>query len=106
MEKTGMGASIGVDIKKAKGERNGKIGVRSIWETTITDKDGNIKSFSRDENLVTNQGLAALLDVMFMGGDQITDWYVLLTDGSGDSPTTSSTYAVPIFTEMSDITNA
>jgi hypothetical protein len=73
--------------------------IKSVW-TIICTADGKEKWRERCENVVTDQGLAALLDVMFLHGTQITDdkWFVALIE-SGSVPTTSSTYAVPIYTE-------
>lgn len=111
MENTGMGATINVEVTSKTNAKDKPVEtkapiVKTLWDTTVTDKDGNLKHHEVNENLVTTQGLTSLLDVMFMGGDQWANWYVVLTDGAGDSATASSTYAVPIYTEVTDITNA
>jgi hypothetical protein len=93
--KNGFGASIAV----------GKPIITSIWDTECRDKDGNLKWVDHSHNVVTTEGLAKLLDVMFLHGTQIVDddWYVLITE-SGSSATDASTYAVPIFTECIEYT--
>jgi hypothetical protein len=93
MNKSGCGAKIEVEVKR-------RPIIKSIWDIVCTDKDGKEKWREVRENLVTNQGLQSLLDIMFLAGTQIVvaDWVVALTE-SGASPTASSTYAVPIYTE-------
>ena len=49
-------------------------------------------------NIVTDEGLDALLDIMFHGTTQITTWYCLLFE-SDTTPDGGETYAVPVFTE-------
>ena len=49
-------------------------------------------------NLVTDEGLNALLDIMFHADTQITTWYCLLVE-SDTSPAAGMTYATPTFTE-------
>ena len=97
MEKTGFGASISVEV--VKGVKQNAL-VRSIWNFECHDKDGNLKWQEKVSNIVTNEGLAKLLNVMFMGGTQILDddWYVAITE-DGSSATSASTYAVPIVSE-------
>jgi len=58
-----------------------------------------------DHNLVTNEGLDALLDIMFHGTSQIGTWYIALfnddhTVAAGD------TYATPGYTESSNYDEA
>lgn len=91
--KSKFGAAIDVEIKK-------RLSINSIWDVECRDKDGNLKWHEVRENLVTNQGLQTLLDVMFLAGTQIVvaDWLVALTE-DGDSATSASTYAVPVYTE-------
>jgi hypothetical protein len=49
-------------------------------------------------NVCTDEGLNALLDIMFHGASQITSWYVLIFE-SDTTPDGDTTYAVPVFTE-------
>jgi hypothetical protein len=91
--KQNFGASIAV----------GKPIITSIWDTECSDKEGNLKWTDHSSNVVTLEGLNALLDIMFLTGTQITDWYVLITE-DGDSATSASTYAVPVFTECEEYT--
>lgn len=45
-------------------------------------RDGEIIDQWEQPNLVTNEGLNALLDIMFAGSTQITAWYVGLFEGN------------------------
>lgn len=45
-------------------------------------RDGETIDRWRDDNLVTNQGLDALLDIMFHGTTQIGTWYIGLFEGN------------------------
>ncbi len=49
-------------------------------------------------NVCTDEGLNALLDIMFHGSSQITSWYVLIFE-SDTTPAAGTTYATPVFTE-------
>ena len=94
-----LGAQIAFDVRHPI--------IKSTWDIACHDKDGNEKWKERLENLVTTEGLEALLDVMFLGGTQIAaaHWYVVLTE-SGSSATSESTYAVPIYTECTTYTQS
>jgi hypothetical protein len=94
----GCGAKISVEVKR-------RPIVKSIWNWICQDKDGNFKWSVDVENVVTDEGLESILDVVFMSGTQITAWYVALIE-DGSSPTSASTYAVPVYTECVDVTNA
>jgi len=50
-------------------------------------------------NVCTVEGLNHLLDATFHGGTQISTWYLLLYD-SDTTPSESTTYATPVFTEV------
>ena len=54
------------------------------------------KSFT--ERIVTDQGLDALLNIMFHGATQITTWYCYIFE-SDSTPDGDETYAVPVVTE-------
>lgn len=99
MDKVSFGAKIDVEVNRRIPM------VKSAWDTVCIGKDGVEKWRDHSENIVTEQGLTAILDVMFMGGTQLSDWYVVLIE-DGDAPTSASTYAVPIYTECTDVTNA
>ena len=49
-------------------------------------------------NVCTDEGLNALLDIMFHGDTQIGTWYVLIFE-SDTTPAAGTTYATPVFTE-------
>lgn len=53
----------------------------------------------RAPNIVTNEGLNALLSVHFAAGTQITTWY-LAAIKSNTTPAAGMTYATPTFTEI------
>jgi len=52
------------------------------------------------DNIVTDEGLDDVLDVYLSGGTQITSWYVLLKDNTGDPLDGAETYATPVFSEI------
>ncbi len=71
----------------------------SIWKLECRDKKtGAIKWEEEKHNVVTDEGIDALLNIMFHGSTQITTWYILLYE-SNTTPTGSTTYATPVFTE-------
>lgn len=92
MDKVDFGASIKVEVIR-------KPLISSIWEVVIRDATGKEKWREKCRNVVTNQGLANLLDVFFLAGTQIpvADWAVGLIESG--TPTASSTYAIPIYVE-------
>jgi hypothetical protein len=51
-----------------------------------------------NHNIVTNEGLDAILDIMFHGSTQITTWYCALVE-TDTSPAAGMTYATPTYTE-------
>lgn len=55
--------------------------VAGRYDATLVRKGEVIDEFSFD-NLVVNQGLNALLDIMFHGSTQITTWYIGLFEGN------------------------
>jgi len=57
------------------------------------------------QNIVTLQGKNALNDIMFHGATQITTWYVLIFN-TNTTCVNTMTYAVPVFTESTDYTEA
>ncbi|MDD4986560.1 MAG: hypothetical protein PHQ43_12435 [Dehalococcoidales bacterium] len=62
------------------------------------DRLGNLKWKEDVHNIVTNEGLNALLNIMLHGSTQITTWYCLLFE-SDTTPAAGTTYATPVFTE-------
>lgn len=71
--------------------------IRSIWETELW-RDGKLIQLGRDTNICTDEGLNALLDIMFHGATQIATWYCILFE-TDTTPAAGTTYAVPVFTE-------
>jgi len=45
-------------------------------------RDGEIIERSEDHNLVVNEGLNAILDIMFHGSTQVTTWYIGLFEAN------------------------
>jgi hypothetical protein len=55
--------------------------VGGVFSGEIHRKNGLIESFD-DDNIVVNQGLNALLNIMFNAGAQVTTWYLGLFEGN------------------------
>jgi len=72
--------------------------VGGVFDVVCRDKSGAVKWVERAKNLVTNEGLDALLDVMLHAATQITTWYVALFE-SDTTILATHTYAVPGYTE-------
>ncbi len=72
-------------------------GVKSVWEWEHFRKDKLIDAW-KDSNIVTNEGLDALLDIMFHADTQLTTWYVLIFE-TDTTPAAGTTYATPVWTE-------
>jgi len=58
-----------------------KIAVEGAYHGQIV-RDGQIIDEFEDKNLVVNQGLNALLDIMFHGSAQISTWYLGVFEGN------------------------
>lgn len=90
------------DRMTAMVERHGKTEqralIKSTWDWECYGKDGTLKWTDHNHNLVTNEGLNALLDIMFHGSTQITTWYIALFE-SDSTPAAGNTYASPGVTE-------
>lgn len=71
--------------------------IHSIYDVEHWRK-GELISQTRDHNTVTDEGLDALLGIMFSDDTQITDWYVLIFH-TDTTPSSATTYATPVFTE-------
>jgi hypothetical protein len=72
---------------------------KGVFDIEVKDKLGNLISRSRAENLVTDEGLDALLDIMLHGDTQITTWYCVMFEDDY-TPDGDETYAVPEYTEF------
>lgn len=71
--------------------------VKSIWDWELVRDDKVIDQW-RESNICTDEGLNALLDIMFHAATQLTTWYILIFE-SDTTPAAGTTYATPIFTE-------
>jgi len=73
------------------------IGIKSIWEWEHF-REGKLIDTWKEPNIVTNEGLDALLDIMFHADTQLTTWYVLIFE-TDTTPAAGTTYATPVWTE-------
>lgn len=78
--------------------------MKSSWEWEHW-RDGELLDKWVESNICTDQGLNHLLDITFSGGTQVTDWYVMIYN-TNTTPTSSMTYAVPVFTESTGYSGA
>lgn len=104
MHKVVIKAKISAEVEKQTSACQNAI-ISSIWGFECFDKDGNLKWEETQHNLCTDEGLNALLDVMFHASTQITTWYIALFEDDY-TPLTTNTYAVPGYTESSAYTEA
>ena len=72
--------------------------VKGVFKVECFDKDGHLKWVEENSNLVTDEGLDALLDVMFHGLAATGTWYVAIIE-SNTAAASGMTYAVPTYTE-------
>ena len=59
----------------------GDLHVGGIWHGQIV-RDGKVIDEWEDKNLVVNEGLNAVLNIMFHGDTQITTWYIAPFEGN------------------------
>lgn len=102
--KVKIGAGLQALIEKNCGMAPQNALIKSIWEVEHW-RDGKLLNKTIDENIVTEEGLDALLSIMFKSGTQITAWYCAIFDDDytvlpGDD------YAAPGYSESSDYTEA
>jgi hypothetical protein len=74
----------------------------SVWDVEHWRK-GRMLSKTLDHNVCTDEGLDALLDIMFHGATQITTWYVAIFE-SDTTPDADATYDTPVYTESTAYT--
>jgi len=72
---------------------------RTITTYTVEHWRGDeLLSVTEDSNVCTDEGLNALLNIMFNAATQITTWYVLIFE-TDTEPASATTYATPVWTE-------
>ena len=69
----------------------------SVWDVEHW-RGEDMLSKTQDHNVCTDEGLDALLDIMFHAATQITAWYVAIFEDDV-TPSAATTYAVPVYTE-------
>jgi len=94
MERQHFGAHIEASVISPRIVRP-RFLVESVWDVEHWRK-GELLSKTQDHNICTDEGLNALLDIMFHASTQITTWYVAIFEDNG-TPAVGSTYAVPGF---------
>ena len=97
MEKQKMGALIEGFIERPAIITSQKALVHSIWDMEHW-RGNRLLSLSQDHNIVTNEGLDALLDIMFGATAKIATWYVIIFE-TDTTPVAGTTYGTPVFTE-------
>lgn len=78
------------------------LGSKWIWEHW---RDGKLIDTWVDHNICTDDGLDAILDIMFNNDTQITAWYIAPFE-SDYTPVATSTYLSPGYTESTAYTEA
>jgi hypothetical protein len=73
--------------------------VQSVWDVEHY-RAGELIDREQVHNVCTAEGLNKLLDVMFHAATQITTWYVAIFE-TDTTPSDTTTYAVPVYTESS-----
>lgn len=76
--------------------------VKSTWDWEQY-RDGVLIGQWQESNICTDEGLNALLDIMFHASTQLTTWYLLIFE-TDTTPAAGTTYAVPVFTECTAYT--
>lgn len=99
-----FGDRISAEVERPADE-SARIKIYSMWDVEHWRGD-KLLSKTRDRNLVTTQGLNALLDIMFHGSTQINPWYIGITKTAATTPAATMTYATPVFTEATEYSEA
>jgi len=84
--------------KLSKVDTTLKVKFGTVWDFEHYRKGCLIDQWTQG-NVCTSEGLTAMLEIMFHSGTQITSWYMLLFS-SDTTPSDSTTYATPVFTEI------
>ena len=103
MEKGKIGAIIEANVISNPNAKQ-RFLAESVWDVEHWRGD-DMLSKTQDHNICTDEGLDALLDIMFHGSTQITTWYVAIFE-SDTTPAAGTTYAVPVYTESTAYTEA
>lgn len=98
LSKTGIGAEIVASLIRFAMTLCG-FRIKSHWEWEHW-RNGKLINAWSESNIVTNQGLNAILDIMFHAATQISTWYIALFENDY-TPLATNTYAVPGYTESS-----
>jgi len=103
MEKNKFGVNISAEVERMIVLKQ-RFLAETVWDVEHWRGD-KMLSKTRDHNICTDEGLNALLDIMFHGDTQITPWYVAIYEDDND-PVAGTTYAVPVYTECTAYTEA
>lgn len=105
MEKLGFKDKAVGNVESSRETKNG-IGVHSVWNFELYDKNGKLKwaDYNRP-NIVTHEGLDDMLSVYLDNGTQSATWYVGLVN-TNTAAAATMTYATPVFTEDTDYNEA
>lgn len=71
--------------------------IESIWDVECY-RAGEKIWHETNKNICTDEGLNALLNIMFHGSTQITTWYIAIFE-TDTTPAAGTTYATPVYTE-------
>lgn len=101
MSKAIAGDKVEASVTRPADVREGRR-IKGIY-TVEHWRDGRLLSTEVSENVCTDEGLDALLDIMFHADTQITTWYCVISESS-DAADVGMTYASPTFTECTAYT--
>jgi len=99
--KTSFGANISADVVRMAQARQRFLA--ETWWNVEHWRKGRMLARTLDHNICVDEGLNALLDIMFHGATQIPTWYVAIFE-SDTTPAAGTTYAVPVYTESTAYT--
>lgn len=82
----------------AQNELRNSLDVRTLWTVQCYRRGELIWVEFERPNVCTNQGIDAMLNIMFHASTQITTWYVAIFENNY-TPLVTNTYATPGYTE-------